>query len=353
MRYEEVKPYISIVFVNRNDNYSGDQNKRIEAFIDYYSYYDHLYPNLFEILVCDWNPPSNTKQLKVAYPWEKFSRVRHFVVDEALHKKLCPDNSRPILDYVGRNVCIRRAQGSFILIINQDIFLSSSIIEFFAQRKLKEDYFYRGDRCDFSLAFSQLKAGKEFDENAFKKISRIHMRPIKFNDQMSRDVNIETSKFHMTTPCFWEEKSKDNLIYGKPLRLLKVFKKIFKRPFLRRDPYRNYKQYLLHTNAGGDFLLASKEAFEKIKGFVETYKFYMHTDSYGCIQLFAAGYSQAIFSYPHIIFHLDHSRKDREARPESMTYKDHTEVFSDIIDGKKSYQLNGDDWGLSNYTLEA
>ena len=48
------QPYVSVAFVNRNDNYGGDLAARIEKFIGYYSDYARRWPGLFEFVICDW-----------------------------------------------------------------------------------------------------------------------------------------------------------------------------------------------------------------------------------------------------------------------------------------------------------
>jgi len=122
---------------------------------------------------------------------------------------------------------------------------------------------------------------------------------------------------------------------------------------IKQDPKQlpPYTSFFLHTNASGDFLLAPKKAFYDVHGFVETHFFYMHLDSYMCMQLFAAGYKQAILAAPHVAFHSDHSRTDRESRSESMSYKEHADIWSDICLGRRPYKINQDDWGLKNLNL--
>ena len=111
-----------------------------------------------------------------------------------------------------------------------------------------------------------------------------------------------------------------------------------------------YANLHLHTNASGDFVIASKKAWAAIRGFPEDPAFYMATDSYGIFQLFAAGYDQAIFLQPHRIYHADHSRADRAGFNEP-SYQEHEENFGLILRGEVSYCYNDLHWGLANYLL--
>ena len=348
-------PYISVIFVNRNDNYGGDQEKRFHLFLQYYAKIVEEFPDLFEFLICDWNTPQDRLALKDQYDWSVLKRVRHYIVPESLHHRLCPSKSRPILDYVGRNVLIRRAQAPFAMIINQDIFISHSIVSLLSKRKLSHDCFYRADRLDFDASsIESVENVETFEKTACAHIMAVHMRPNDLMQPMSHQISAQKSFEAYVTKALPDEKSeKSGLIYGKSIQQQKMMNlfwkflgKIF--PKVKVTSTSFYKRYFLHTNASGDFLIASKKAFEKVHGFVESSDFYMHTDSYICVQLFAAGFTQVILSLPHKVFHNDHSRADREDRSESMTYADHVQVFEDILLNRKSYCLNDDKWGLDN-----
>jgi GT2 family glycosyltransferase len=112
-----------------------------------------------------------------------------------------------------------------------------------------------------------------------------------------------------------------------------------------------YRDFLLHTNASGDFILAPREAFDRIHGMWETTEIYLHLDSYAVIQLFAAGYEPAIFRQPHRVFHADHDRSARLGFAESMTWDRHEAKLSGILRGDESYRLNNADWGLKKEQL--
>ena len=204
---KNLEPYISIIFVNRNDLYTSDQINRVKAFIEFYSFYDKKYPNLFEFLICDWNPLQDRKSLKDQYDWTQLSLVKHLVVSPEIHSSLCPDNSHPILDYTGRNACIRRASAPFILVINQDIFLSSSILDFLAKRMLSEKYFYRADRCDFEFDYKEgFSHWENFDTYAIKNVTQKHIRPKTAKSPMSLQVNSENFNKVYTHATFFERK---------------------------------------------------------------------------------------------------------------------------------------------------
>lgn len=356
--------YISIVLANRNDGYGGDQADRFRYFIQYYANFAQQYPGLFEFVICDWNPPADQLPLEKAFPWHQLGLVKFVTVSKEIHQRYAKKCRRVILDYIGRNVCIRQSSAPWILILNQDILISPGIMAYIAQRKLQEKYFYRADRVDFD--FEKFK--KEIHENDFftaanQYIKKRHGRPFpKLNsEEMSPDITAEQSKKYLHAPTkldFYDEKEK--IIYGvghsdvlKKYGRYKKIKMIFSknRQELKFGCWDRFcENFGLHTNASGDFLIASKEAFEKIHGFPETTEFYMHTDSHGVVQLFAAGYIQAIFTGKECVLHADHPRHDRAIK-EKWQFVDHVIWFNKMCYGLKSYRFNRKNWGLKNIAL--
>lgn len=350
---KSMSPYISIIFANRNDEYTTDQNERITKFIEFYSHYNKKYSGLFEFIICDWNPPKERKPLRDAYPWDRLGNVIHLLVPNEIHSELCPDNSRPILDYIGRNACIRRASAPFVLVINQDIFLSSSILEFLSRKCLSQNYFYRADRCDFEFNYQDgFDQWDQFDQYAKERVINKHIRPLKITENMSPTINKETFD-NIYTKKRHSEYKVGNIIYSDFYSYIRSSYGLFFRFVHLFKPSINefYKRFFLHTNASGDFLIASKKAFHDVHGFVETHRFYMHLDSYMCVQLFAAGYKQAILTHNHTVFHSHHSRSVREGRPESMGYHEHAKIFSSICIGKSLYKINDASWGLRDLNI--
>jgi len=250
------------------------------------------------------------------------------------------------LDYLGRNVAVRHASSDFVLIINQDIFISDSITKFIYEEKLNPKYFYRADRWDFP--FEGMSSDKpEITENyARKTASTLHRR----HDRKRLPIDVQV------TP------GEEENIVSLPLvgEFVDDYNHLFRGKFpswknkiLQRINGRVDFEFLgLHTNAGGDFILAPRKTWEKIRGACETTEFYMHLDSYLLAQLYGAGLRQAIFAYPHQVFHADHDRSARMSFQEKIPYEVHRKRMCDIALGVSTYRLNGPDWGMKNENLE-
>lgn len=362
-------PYISVIFCNRNDGYGGEQPERINAFIRYFAHWDRLYPGLMEFVLCDWNPPADRPSLIDGFDWSALTDVTSYDVAPELHARVGGTDKRPMLDYIGRNVAIRRARAPFVLVVNQDIFPSRAIMEELGRRCLSDRHFYRADRVDFDFEGAADLGATEMEPWARAHPFMRHVRPWPDAPEIHVPVSAETLDTAGTFAMDGDRQDpKTGIVYCDGLgelrrrerrRLLMLnwsFMDHFGRIWDRvadlgksNDSY--WQRFLLHTNASGDFFLAPRVAFEAIHGFIESADFYMHTDGYACVAMFMAGYDQAIFVDDAIAFHADHDRSERAGRPESMTYVDHVRTFGEICRRERSFQLNERDWGLGDVQL--
>jgi hypothetical protein len=359
-------PYISVAFVNRNDGYGGDLEERIAKFIDYYAHYSKRWPGLFEFVIVDWNPPTERPGLAEAFHWERLGDVTHVTVPPDVHAIVAGQRGRKMLDYYGRNVAIRNSRGEFSLVINQDIFISESILALLAARGLSKMHFYRADRCDFDFEPCRGKPVELLEDCAAKATFMVHRRHRSSDEPISVDVapaTFDEIGFSLEEGDVFDPVSGiiDCVAIEHERRhtrnqLLRWRFQPWNRSALNLwkvgyDSDAFYRRFYLHTNAGGDFLLAPREAFSKIKGLLESLEVYMHTDSYALVQLAAAGYRQAIFTTPHRVYHADHDRSARAGFSEAMSWADHEKVLSRIMRGEQSYCLNSDSWGLADKAL--
>lgn len=356
-------PYVSIAFTNRNDNYGGDLDNRINKFIEYYGYFSRLWPGLFEFVICDYNPPSDKPKLPAAFPWKNLGRVKHVEVPPEAHQATGGPKARKMLDYTGRNVAARHGSGEYTLVLNQDIFISRSILEFIAARKLRPQFFYRADRCDFNFDPCRPLPPEEFEAVALANSFVVHRRHVLYHEggnpfdiNISPEVTPATLNRRGTSARVDERVDEENHIaYGEgaahKLAILRRMQQGKAPPSAAYRPSLLYQQFFLHTNAGGDFILAPRQAFFEIQGMPETSVFYMHLDSYALVQLLVAGYAQALFMQPHRVYHADHDRSGRSDFKEGITFPEHEAEFSKILRGERSYQINGPDWGLDKFNL--
>lgn len=354
-------PYVTISFANRNDNYGGFLAERIQQFIDYYAHFVKRWPDLFEFVIIDYNPPADKPKLRDAFNWSVLGHVMYCEVTPEVHNAIPDANIRKIQDYIARNIGLRYGTAPFGMVLNQDIFISSSILEEISKKRLSPFHFYRADRCDFNLESCKGKPAPEFEKLALANTFVVHRRHATNYHDISFNVTGDTLTANGSRPEPGDTiDPNNNVIYCTGARTWNIedrtafSKKTQATSNEPREQYYFHHQYYvthcLHTNASGDFVIASKEAWAKIHGFPEDPHFYMQTDAYGIFQLFAAGYDQAIFMQPHRIFHADHDRGGRAGFVEPE-YVDHEKKFNEILKGKAFYCFNDAHWGLNQYAL--
>ena len=362
----KVQPYVSVAFVNRNDGYGGDLEERIAKFIAYYARYARLWPGLIEFVIVDWNPPPDRPKLADAFRWQDLGDIVHVEVPPEVHAEVAGQRGRKMLDYYGRNVAIRHSRGEFSLVINQDIFISDSIMKLIAERKLSPRHFYRADRCDFDFEPCRAVDPSSFETAARTATFVVHRRHQSADGPISVKAAPETidsigsslepgDRLDAATDvidCTAAERHR-----AEDRKLLWQWRWMpWRSKALREwhDAYlsgAHYRQFHLHTNGAGDFLLAPRSALEYINGLLESLDVYMHTDSYAVIQLFSAGYGQYIFAAPHRVYHADHDRSARAGFNEGMSWPEHEDALSAIIRGECDFRLNGANWGLADRRL--
>lgn len=360
------RPYVSVAFVNRNDGYGGDLEERIAKFIDYYAHYARKWPGLFEFVIVDWNPPPDRPRLADAFPWARLGNVVHVDVPPEVHAAVAGQRGRKMLDYYGRNVAIRRSSGEFSLVINQDIFLSASIMKFIADRKLSKRHFYRADRCDFDFEPCRSVAPEHFEDAARTATFEIHRRhrstiePISLpasHDQLDLlgskpESGDHVDRYLALIDCKAAAKQRSEAAWRFfQWRWMRWRRSALAEWYSVAEANSFYRSFCLHTNAAGDFLLAPRAAFAKVYGLYESVEIYMHTDAYAVVQLFAAGYNQMIFAAPHRIYHADHDRSARAGFNEAMSFVEHEKELSSIVRRERSYRLNSRSWGLIDRAL--
>jgi hypothetical protein len=360
------KPYVSVAFVNRNDGYGGDLEERIAKFIDYYARYARMWPGLIEFVIVDWNPPPDRPRLADAFQWAQLGNVVHVDVPPEVHAAVAGQRGRKMLDYYGRNVAIRRSRGEFSLVINQDIFVSASIMNLIADRKLSKRHFYRADRCDFDFEPCRRVAPEHFEDAARAATFQIHRRHRSTDEPILLQASRDQLDLIGSVPEPGDHVDHDlGLIDCSAAAKLRreAAWRFFQWRWMRwrredltewhsaveKETFHRY--FYLHTNAAGDFLLAPRTAFAKVYGLYETVEIYLHTDTYAVVQLFAAGYNQMIFAAPHRVYHADHDRSARAGFNEAMTYPEHEMALSSILRRERSYRLNSRSWGLVDRAL--
>ncbi len=208
-------PYVSFVLTSRNDDYAGGQLRRMEHSLNCLIRQLRDCVVDAEIIIVDWNPPENRPALVDALRLDApppHVAVRFIGVPARYHRRLRDWQRSEMCAAVAWNVGIRRARGRFVLPRASDTLLSMELIAFIARRELREDRVYRCCRVD--------------------------------------TAPIVLDRISSTDPAALLDACREHAIAEHGFLQGPVF-----------PPMRH-----LHTNACGDFTLASRTAWRRIRG---------------------------------------------------------------------------------------
>jgi hypothetical protein len=113
---------------------------------------------------------------------------------------------------------------------------------------------------------------------------------------------------------------------------------------LENLPVSKFSPNVLHTNACGDFVLASREAFFNIRGLWEGTTEQWHLDSISLLKLLTRQYRQAVLAKPYCIFHQHHERNPNMAPWDANYALKVAQVPGDIAWGLRDQKLEDITW---------
>lgn len=264
-------PYISVVIVGRNDDYGENFQERLATFVRHLDRQAASHPDLFELIIVEWNPLHDRPSIEAILPAINALPTRIITVPNQEHERF--GAARPVLEFAGKNVGIRRSHGRFVLTTNPDIIFSDPLVDYLAQCCLQENTVYRTDRYDF------VNSGIEHVDT----------------HQLVSFAASRTFQAHI---------SKNNA---------SVCATVDPTKHLADFPKSDTNTKAMHTNACGDFILAAKSAFANCNGLNEDTAQKWHIDSYSLIRLLSIPLQQQILVAPRCIFHADHARAGSDA----------------------------------------
>lgn len=342
---ESEQPYLSIVLTGRNDNYGGDFNSRLSASLNWIYSNANKHKVQTEVVFVNYNPVEENPALPDMIDWPTqtdYFRTLFITVPNKVHEAFVNPEVRktlPLFEFIAKNAGIVRANGKFVLTINADILLSEEIFEELAKRELRDDTYYRANRCDFypvEMSGSLDKDRKKIQENVFKVFLSGGGLPIKKKGDFEKKYETAIKK------------AERNLKYK---RMLSDFFRKTGDNFLSREYYR--VEWYAHCDACGDFILMNKKHWLDLRGFHEDTLISTHTDSLMLMNIVALGLNEVILPYP--IFHQEHDRRFDFGSISDDMHKMYDKLQTkgkEVLVSNKPYIANGDNWGLKNYELE-
>ena len=147
-------PFLSIVVTGRNDGHGGDFNGRFLRTLAFN--HDRLREHGVdhEFVLVEWAPPSDRPRLSDLVR-ESLPRVSgalsSYLVDPRYHDACTLNSQLTYMEFLAKNVGIRRAGGHVILSTNADIYLGSGVVKALAAGALEPRTVYRATRTDVKL----------------------------------------------------------------------------------------------------------------------------------------------------------------------------------------------------------
>jgi hypothetical protein len=286
---------IGVSIINRNDGYK-DFKRGIVVFKSMLETFD-------EVNYVDWNSPHGSYLWEIQDSIPKTGKIKHYVISSDVVSQLISDpNASKCNQALSRNIAIRRSQADWIVSTNIDIIPPK-----------REDL---------------INLIQTLDDNTFYTISRREL-PFTLFDKYSIDQ--------------WEE-LRNEASATIPERYFPT----------KVTPNDNYSL----INSCGDFQLASKKVWDKIRGFEESMIYALFEDSniqkkakvYGCgLEVL---YNPPLFHIEHGAYSVDKEGKrvKSEKFHESTTTNMYNDAWRWIEDFSETE--NGEDWGLGNTEIE-
>src|SRR4029453_6894798 len=144
-------PYLSIVLTGRNDNFGGDFNQRLFSAL---SYNHRLLAEAsvdYELVFVEWRPVPGRMLLadliRQQLP-ELATRLMAYEVEQRYTAAFSQNPRLQFHEFIAKNVGIRRALASYLLVTNTDIYLSRDVVNMVAKHTLQPNVVYRATRVD-------------------------------------------------------------------------------------------------------------------------------------------------------------------------------------------------------------
>jgi hypothetical protein len=347
---EELHPkkYLSIIIAARNDNYGGDFLLRLQNSTTWNSSLLNNNKISTEYIIVDYNPDINSAALKDSLNLQssEFVSYRFITVPNELHISFCNKlkcKPEPVLEFVAKNIGLRRAEGEYCLCSNADILLDPQFIAYLATRQLESDKVYRATRIDFT-GETHLTSNEEYSTKS--DIIKKNAQKIFLTGSINK------------IPSWLSVNSAQKIFktFNKVRSLYYSFSSRFNHSVVRLIPAISKEHKIifeLPLSAAGDFTLMSKALWLNVGGYREDTWISAHTDALSILKIHSHGIN--IIELPFFAFHKDHNRRyDLNSKNPDIELMWH--LFLEEV-GKFQAQptpINDtkENWGLNHLTLE-
>jgi hypothetical protein len=317
----EMTTKVSFVIAARNDDYGGNFANRMRTSIRTLAELTERYSGMFELVIVEYDPPNEKPPLSsllLGIPHTHLP-IRIVVVPRSFHERIAGSSKNPFLEYIAKNIGIRRSHGEFIVSTNPDIIFSAEIIKLLVTSKLDAHAVYRANRHDLwvraideSLTTdSILRICTKTTTRAWTPHGQIYLSWIQWARRLRR---------HLSPGSLWQTLTLIPL--GNRLRLLQPVTKP-------------------HDAAAGDFVMAHRDAWATVRGYDQE-PVNSYTDGYHIYMMHAYGYHQIVLQQP--IYHISHTASNSITFQRS--FQKYLEETQKMIATGTPHKLYSENWGF-------
>jgi hypothetical protein len=334
------QPRISIVVPMRDPDYGDGLLRRAEIFFRALITLARPRGLSCEIVVVEWNPVPDAPRFRDLLSWPKSLgnvTVRFVEVPAAVHEQLPSAGQIPFMNTRARNVGIRRARGSYILVTGADVVPNGALMDVLASGQLSDRAFYRIDRRDLTHDIPagwptscQLALCSCQDVIVHAYYGSIRERwpwhpSARRRSRKRHDEILQEYQKHLNAPTYTGQPN----AFGDD------------RLIIPADG--------LHRNASGEFFLMHRDRWHELRGYTEL-STRGHGDSLMCWTAASGGLEQVILQPPARLFHQPHGRSAAGTWP-ATDWRPWYERYLECRRSGEALISNGDDWGLRDHAL--
>lgn len=152
----DASPRLSLVLTGRNDGYGGDFHARLVRTLRFNHRELVARGITHEVVFIEWAPPPDRASLRDvlfgAAPELDREVFAWYVVDPMYQTVLSLNPRLEYLEFLAKNVGVRRARGRFVLTSNCDVYLGRRVLDAIGGDELKARVLYRAPRHDLDLS---------------------------------------------------------------------------------------------------------------------------------------------------------------------------------------------------------
>ena len=193
-------PSLTIVVTGRNDNYGGDFNERFFTTLRFNHARLSERGVSLEVILVEWNPvpdrPYLSELLARECPDIASSAMRCFVVAPEYHAALTQNPQLGYLEFVAKNVGVRRASAPQVLVTNTDVLLGRKVVDVLAAGAVAAGTIYRAPRYDIKIGADRSRLDWAALEDPANHVRQPILRPPLFTGGSGDFVLADRQTFH-------------------------------------------------------------------------------------------------------------------------------------------------------------